>query len=153
MTAHACVVRHRPYPPDQRMENQIQALLEAGYEVDVFCMGQPGQARREVVNGANVYRVATLERRRAGRLGGARAPSGALARVSMAKVRMGLLLATSTRRPVRAISSGSAGVDPSGSSSKAAAGTVFSSQARTAPPGSGGRKRESGRSLSTRPGM
>jgi len=50
------------------MENQIQALLEAGYEVDVFCLGGRGQPRREVVNGANVYRAATLERRRGGRL-------------------------------------------------------------------------------------
>lgn len=50
------------------MENQIQALIEAGYEVDVFCLGQHGEPRREVVNGANVYRAATLERRRGGRL-------------------------------------------------------------------------------------
>lgn len=50
------------------MENQIQALLSAGYEVDVFCLRGEGQPRQEVVNGATVYRANVLPRKRGGQL-------------------------------------------------------------------------------------
>ena len=62
----ACVVRHRYYPGDQRMENQIRALLAAGYEVDVFCLRQKGEPRMSVENGVRVFRTWAVPRKRAG---------------------------------------------------------------------------------------
>lgn len=64
----ACVVRHRAYPGDPRMENQIRALQEAGYEVDVFCLRRDGEPRTSVERGVGVFRTRALKRKRAGLL-------------------------------------------------------------------------------------
>lgn len=50
------------------MENQVQALLQAGYEVDVLCLRGEDEPRTSFEHGANVYRVSALNRKRAGRL-------------------------------------------------------------------------------------
>ncbi|MEN6624699.1 MAG: glycosyltransferase family 4 protein [Candidatus Sumerlaeia bacterium] len=55
------------YPQDPRVRREAEALVEAGYAVDVVCLRRPGQAPREEVGGVSVYRV-PMDRRRAGKL-------------------------------------------------------------------------------------
>ncbi len=54
------------YPRDPRIRRETEALIEAGYAVDIICLRQNGERPRETVKGANVYRV-PLQHRRAGR--------------------------------------------------------------------------------------
>lgn len=68
MKARACIIRHRGYPGDPRTEVQIQALQEAGYEVDFVGTRRSGEPYRHIDTGVTVYRLPALERKRAGRL-------------------------------------------------------------------------------------
>lgn len=52
------------YLRDPRVRREAEALAEEGYEVDVICLRDKGEPRREVVKGVNIYRV-PLARRRA----------------------------------------------------------------------------------------
>jgi glycosyltransferase involved in cell wall biosynthesis len=54
------------YPRDPRIRREAEALIEAGYSVDIICLRQSGERPREIINGANVYRV-PLQHKRAGR--------------------------------------------------------------------------------------
>ena len=56
------------YPMDPRPRRAAEALAAEGLGVDVVCLRQAGEARRERVNGVEVLRV-RLERRRGGVLG------------------------------------------------------------------------------------
>lgn len=60
----ACFVRHRPYPRDARMDNQIQALQSHGHRVDVICTAQKGQPWVADENGIRIYRLPALQRHR-----------------------------------------------------------------------------------------
>jgi len=52
------MVVHGPYPVGEpRVSRQTAAALEAGWEVDVVAMRRPGEPAREVVEGADVYRL------------------------------------------------------------------------------------------------
>ena len=65
MKARVCIVRHRRYPHDARIANQVQALLDAGCEVDVLCMWSPGDPLcSRLENGAWVVRLPSLARKR-----------------------------------------------------------------------------------------
>src|SRR5438067_13571429 len=57
------------YPHDPRVRRAAEALHDAGYEVDVFCLPRRSsqQAMKEVVAGVRVYRL-PIERRRGGKL-------------------------------------------------------------------------------------
>jgi len=50
------LLENNPYPQDARVRRQCQALLAAGYKVSVVCQDDPGQPRRERVDGVSVYR-------------------------------------------------------------------------------------------------
>jgi glycosyltransferase involved in cell wall biosynthesis len=50
------------------MMNQIQALVEAGFDVDLLCMHRSGEPYRAIEDGVRVYRVPSLERQREGKL-------------------------------------------------------------------------------------
>lgn len=51
------------------MENQIRALQQAGYEVDVFCLRSgPDEPRTSIVDGVQVFRASALPRLRVSRL-------------------------------------------------------------------------------------
>lgn len=52
-----CHVVQSYYPRDPRIRRQAEALVEAGFRVDVVCLRSPKERRREVVNGVHVYRV------------------------------------------------------------------------------------------------
>lgn len=45
------------FPPDKRVENEIEALILVGHEVDILCFGKSGQKRKERYKGALVIRI------------------------------------------------------------------------------------------------
>ena len=49
------------FPNDTRVRNEADALTEAGHQVTVVGLRKKGQARSEVVNGVQVYRLPRLE--------------------------------------------------------------------------------------------
>ena len=60
-----CHIVQSYYPRDPRIRRQAEALVEAGYSVDVICLRAPGQASRESINGVEVTRI-PLGRQRGG---------------------------------------------------------------------------------------
>jgi glycosyltransferase involved in cell wall biosynthesis len=60
-----CLVRQGYYPADVRVRREAQALLDAGYEVDLVCLRGEGESARERVGGVDVRRL-PLTHRRAG---------------------------------------------------------------------------------------
>jgi glycosyltransferase involved in cell wall biosynthesis len=61
---HAAVVVYSTYPADTRVQRATSALLEAGMNVDVFCIsGGEDVPRHESIEGANVTRIAITHRR------------------------------------------------------------------------------------------
>jgi glycosyltransferase involved in cell wall biosynthesis len=64
-----CMVVHASYPLDVRVAREVRVALREGYEVDVLAMTEPGEPKREVVGGANVYRLPFAHRRGMGMVG------------------------------------------------------------------------------------
>ncbi len=60
-----CIIRHRRYPSDVRVRKEALALAAKGYEVDVICLGRPGDQKVEFDKGVNIYRL-LLKRKRGG---------------------------------------------------------------------------------------
>jgi glycosyltransferase involved in cell wall biosynthesis len=52
-----CIVRRKYYPWQRNVRRDAEALVKAGYEVDVICTGYKGQLKREVMNGVNIFRI------------------------------------------------------------------------------------------------
>jgi glycosyltransferase involved in cell wall biosynthesis len=50
-----CVVVQNVYVVDVRVRRKVEALVAAGYAVDVFALAPPGGAAHTVVNGVDVY--------------------------------------------------------------------------------------------------
>lgn len=67
MADRICIVRQRDYY-ELALRREAEALREAGYEVDVVCLREPGGPAVEVDNGVTLYRL-PLHRRRGGPLG------------------------------------------------------------------------------------
>ena len=65
--ARICVIREWYFPVDSRLKREIDALVDAGHEVDLICATIPGQPRLERIGRLSVHRV-PLTRRRAGLL-------------------------------------------------------------------------------------
>jgi glycosyltransferase involved in cell wall biosynthesis len=51
------VVVHAVYPGDTRVRRQSDALLEAGHEVDLFCLRAPGETPAESSGGLRILRL------------------------------------------------------------------------------------------------
>jgi glycosyltransferase involved in cell wall biosynthesis len=51
------IVVHAIYPGDPRVRRQSDALLDAGYEVDIFALRQAGEAAEEGENGLRIVRL------------------------------------------------------------------------------------------------
>jgi glycosyltransferase involved in cell wall biosynthesis len=51
------IVVHAVFPGDPRVRRQSDALLEAGDEVDIFCLRQPGEAAEESEGGRRIIRL------------------------------------------------------------------------------------------------
>lgn len=49
------------YPQDTRVKNESDALTAAGFAVTVVCMRKKGQAKAEVLDGIQIYRLPRLE--------------------------------------------------------------------------------------------
>ena len=62
-----CLVRQRDYY-ELSLRREAEALRDAGYDVDVVCLREPGGPAREVVDGVTLHRL-PLRRRRGGPVG------------------------------------------------------------------------------------
>ncbi len=51
------ILVHAVFPGDPRVRRQSDALLDAGYEVDVICLRRPGEPIETVENGVRVRRI------------------------------------------------------------------------------------------------
>ena len=60
----ACLVRHRGYPSDARIDNQIRILLRSGFAVDVLCTHERGKPLVSLENGARIIRLPAIKRLR-----------------------------------------------------------------------------------------
>lgn len=63
-----CILRHGFYPSDVRVRREVNALVAAGFEVDIVALRRPGQLGKEEVNGATVYRIPVAHERSRHRL-------------------------------------------------------------------------------------
>jgi glycosyltransferase involved in cell wall biosynthesis len=52
-----CIIRHYYYPEDPRSRREAEALADAGHDVDILTLRQPGEPVREVINGVHVRRL------------------------------------------------------------------------------------------------
>jgi glycosyltransferase involved in cell wall biosynthesis len=51
------IVRHSFYPFELNVKREAEALRDAGYDVDVICLRNAGEAPVEVIEGVNVHRL------------------------------------------------------------------------------------------------
>jgi len=63
------MIVHSAYPHDVRVAREARVALDAGYDVDIIALRNPGEARREIVDGARVYRLPLSHRRGVGVVG------------------------------------------------------------------------------------
>ncbi len=56
------LVVHADIPDDPRLRRQAEALRDAGYEVDLFGLREPGQAPEESWNGIRLVRLPVRRR-------------------------------------------------------------------------------------------
>lgn len=52
-----CIIRHYYYPEDPRSRREAEALVDAGYHVDILTLRKPGEPAHEVINGVHVRRL------------------------------------------------------------------------------------------------
>ena len=60
------IVAHSAYPSEPRSRRMAEALAEAGYDVTIFCLRQPGQPPEDEVNGVRVVRPPVVHHQGAG---------------------------------------------------------------------------------------
>jgi glycosyltransferase involved in cell wall biosynthesis len=60
------IVAHSAYPSEPRSRRMAEALAEAGYDVTIFCLQQPGQPPEDAVNGVRVVRLPVVHHQGAG---------------------------------------------------------------------------------------
>ncbi|MDQ3400753.1 MAG: hypothetical protein M3470_07125, partial [Chloroflexota bacterium] len=61
--ARICVVRQLYYPRDEKLRREIDTLLEAGHEVDLFCMRDDGEPSTDRRGALTVRRLPLAHRR------------------------------------------------------------------------------------------
>jgi len=67
--AHVGMLVHQYYPKDLRVRREAEALVEAGYRVEVVCLRAPKEPRKnrepykDKVNGVQVYRLPIIRKR------------------------------------------------------------------------------------------
>lgn len=63
-TLRHCMVVHARYPIwEPRVQREAEALIDAGYEVDVICLRHTEEPTRELVRGVDVYRLPVSRRK------------------------------------------------------------------------------------------
>ncbi len=53
----ACIVRLNYYTKQRNMRRNAETLVAAGYDVDVICIRQKGERKRETINGVKLHRL------------------------------------------------------------------------------------------------
>ena len=56
-----CIIAYTFYEVDFRVRRYADALMSAGYDVDVFALRRRGQKKRESLNGVNIYHLQERE--------------------------------------------------------------------------------------------
>lgn len=67
LVQRVCIIRQRAYY-ELPVRREAETLRDAGFEVDVICLGETGHSRVEVDNGVRLHRL-PLQRRKGGVLG------------------------------------------------------------------------------------
>ncbi len=57
------IIRHSFYPFELNVKREAEALRDAGFDVDVICLRDRGEAGREIVEGVTVHRLPVGHRR------------------------------------------------------------------------------------------
>lgn len=52
-----CMVVHSYFPSDPRVYREAKALASSGYAVDVICLRDKKEKKKEVISSMNVYRL------------------------------------------------------------------------------------------------
>ncbi|MEY3219326.1 MAG: hypothetical protein RIT27_683 [Pseudomonadota bacterium] len=55
------------YPADPRPRREAEALIDAGFEVDMICLRNKTETKQETVHGVNIYRL-PLQKKRGGKI-------------------------------------------------------------------------------------
>jgi glycosyltransferase involved in cell wall biosynthesis len=63
MSKRICVIRQEGFPHDTHVQKNVDALIDAGYLVDVVCLREPGAPAREAYRGGTVARLPLTHRR------------------------------------------------------------------------------------------
>ena len=63
MRSRIAVIVYSSFPGDVRVRREVEALVDAGYEVDVICCRQPSEPAREVISDATVHRLGVTRKR------------------------------------------------------------------------------------------
>jgi glycosyltransferase involved in cell wall biosynthesis len=58
-----CFIRMNYFPEEAHVRKNAEALTEAGYDVDIICMRQEGEKRREDYGGGRIYRLPLMHKR------------------------------------------------------------------------------------------
>lgn len=58
-----CFVRMNYFPEEAHVRKNAEALMEAGYEVDVICLRDKGEKAKETFRGARVHRLPLMHKR------------------------------------------------------------------------------------------
>jgi glycosyltransferase involved in cell wall biosynthesis len=61
-----CLITHSGYPVEPRSRRLAEALVDAGYAVDVLCLTLPGQPSEAVVGGVRILRLGVTRHQGAG---------------------------------------------------------------------------------------
>jgi glycosyltransferase involved in cell wall biosynthesis len=61
------VIAHKDFPGGVRERREIEALIDAGYDVDLICLRQPAQFLTESLDHLHIYRI-PLTHKRSGRI-------------------------------------------------------------------------------------
>jgi len=57
ISLRVCAITFDWYPFDVLVRRTAEAAADAGYQVDVICLRQPGQKAYEICHGVQVYRI------------------------------------------------------------------------------------------------
>jgi glycosyltransferase involved in cell wall biosynthesis len=63
-SARICVIHHSYFPDEPRVRKAVAVLLDEGYDVDVICLRNVGEAARAAWKSATVYRLPVRHQRR-----------------------------------------------------------------------------------------
>ena len=63
MAKRVCIVRQNYFPDEDHIRKNVEALTDAGFQVDVICLRAPGEAAREEYRGGTVSRLPLTHKR------------------------------------------------------------------------------------------